>query len=415
MSNNNYYPNNNQCQQQWDQGDYDTYNEQYNTNNEEYYYDESNETYDYYPNESQEYYPDQSLPYESQSFNQEPSSYEYENYEYQDPSLSDTHSLFYPVNPPLVVHNYGYDTQGDPISAIATTNTASTKLIYVASHTSSDSTHPTRKSGMHSHGISKSFRSSRMTVLYENEEIAEGEKRNIYSSFGAHPECDTELLDNLHSQLFGDGHLNTNPPAIGANRHKPRPTNSYGPPFGPPYLVSHSLSSLSVCNTQYTRVEEKHCMGISCILPKGDKICSISPYGVRVHTRGGRIVSDKEGMGGRTCGSFIGHDFVLVGGMPTSGNNGRNVHCMDLQRDLKVISSHTLNSDGGSSKTMLTVADMAMNRERNTVVVGCTDGTIRLLDGERRMVEVAKAKAQRGGVAKVTVYDVSLLISFCSL
>jgi hypothetical protein len=88
---------------------------------------------------------------------------------------------------------------------------------------------------------------------------------------------------------------------------------------------------------------------------------------------------------------------------------------MDLQRDLKVISSHTLNSDGGSSKPMLTVADMAMNRERNTVVVGCTDGTIRLLDGERRMVEVAKAKAQRGGVAKVAVYDVSSLISFCSL
>ena len=85
---------------------------------------------------------------------------------------------------------------------------------------------------------------------------------------------------------------------------------------------------------------------------------------------------------------------------------GCNVHCMDLGRDLKVVSSHTLMADAGSvSKKTVTVADMAMNHARNTVVAGCTDGTIRLLDGERRMVEVAKAKAQRGGVAKVAVHD----------
>jgi hypothetical protein len=123
------------------------------------------------------------------------------------------------------------------------------------------------------------------------------------------------------------------------------------------------------------------------------------------------VVSDKEGLEGRTCGSLIGAEFVLAGGMPTDGNVGRNVHCMDMRRDLKVVSSHTLISDASSSKKVCTVADMALNHDRNTIVAACTDGTIRLLDGERRMVEVAKAKAQRGGVAKVAVFDVRTLFA----
>lgn len=273
--------------------------------------------------------------------------------------------------------------------------------MYVASHTSSEQTRP-----MKGGGARKSFRGSRMTVLYENEQVMEGEKRNIYSSFGAHPEGEADMLNNLHVQLFGDGVLPTNHASFAlGNTHKPRPTNSYGPPFGPPYFVSKSTASMY---QQVYRAEEKHCMGISSILPTmGDRVCSVSPYGVRIHTRGGVVVSDKEGMDGRTCGSLIGTDFVLTGGMPTGGSVGRNVHCMDMRRDLKVVSSHTLTSDAGSSKQICTVADMAMNHDRNTIVAGCTDGTIRLLDGERRMVEVAKAKAQRGGVAKVAVYDVS--------
>eukprot|EP00956_Cyclotella_meneghiniana_P011441 scaffold16052_cov42-Cyclotella_meneghiniana.AAC.3 len=82
-------------------------------------------------------------------------------------------------------------------------------------------------------------------------------------------------------------------------------------------------------------------MGVSSILPtENDRVCTVSPHGVRVRARGRVLISDKEGMD-----------------------------------------------------------------SRNTVVAGCTNRTIRLLDGERRMVEVAKAKAQRGGVAKVAVHD----------
>jgi hypothetical protein len=370
----NYYPGDGE-QQQWDdQGDYD--------GSQEYYYDESNsyqQYEEYYQDDgNQEYYPEQQQSYEHQAYEDQYSS-----------------SLFYPINPPLVVHNYGFDTQGDPISAIATSEACDTKLMFIASHTASDQKRTIMKG-------SKSFRGSRMTVLYENDAPAAGvEKRNIYSSFVAHPEATEEGLNKLHSQLFGDGTIPTSTFASNiASQNKPRPPSSYGPPFGPPYLVSKAIY-----NPQISRAEEKHCMGITSILPHGDRVCTISPYGVRIHTRGGMVLSDKNELEGSTCGCVVGEGFVLTGGMP--GSSGRNVHCLDLKKDLRVVSSHALlvDSSTSSGKCIVTVADMAMNHDRNTIVAGCTDGTIRLLDGERRMMEVAKAKAQRGGVAHVAVHE----------
>jgi hypothetical protein len=52
------------------------------------------------------------------------------------------------------------------------------------------------------------------------------------------------------------------------------------------------------------------------------------------------------------------------------------------------------------------IADMTTNVERNSVVVGCTDGTIRLLDSGRSNVEIAKARAHVGGVARVAASEV---------
>ncbi|KAL7520790.1 hypothetical protein ACHAWX_006178 [Stephanocyclus meneghinianus] len=403
----NYYDDDgNRYHQQW--GNEETYDDDYNEpSSQNYYYDESTNNsaqYDeYYVDDgtaSLEYYPAMQQSYES-----------YEDQYYQDSSsaLVDTASLFYPTNPPLVIHNYGFDTQGDPISAVSPSDACDYKLTYVASHTASDQRRPSVAPGGANR---KSFRGSRMTVLYENDEMdATVERRNIYSSFVAHPEGDSDMLNDLHSRLFGDG----TPPAVTGSAapgnkvpHKPRPANSYGPPFGPPHLVYKYMSAVAnFYNPQYARPEEKHCMGITSILPlRGGRVCTVSPTGIRMHTRGGMLISDKEGMEGRTCGSLLpGADFVLAGGM--SREAGKNVHCLDIRRDLKVVSSYSLKRDSvvHGSETAVTVADMAINHDRNTVVVGCTDGTIRLLDGERRMVEVAKARAQRGGVAKVAVYD----------
>ena len=48
---------------------------------------------------------------------------------------------------------------------------------------------------------------------------------------------------------------------------------------------------------------------------------------------------------------------------------------------------------------------MTTNVERNSVIVGCTDGTIRLLDSGRGNVEIVKARAHVGGVAASEVRD----------
>ena len=135
-------------------------------------------------------------------------------------------------------------------------------------------------------------------------------------------------------------------------------------------------------------------------------------------------MSDKM-LSGMTCGTLMTrgtHQFAAVGGMSSydesmseSGDRSfQHVHCVDLHRDLKIVSSHTLVRNGGENKgqQLLCVSDMAFNVERNSIIVGCSDGTIRVLDGGRRNVEVAKAKAQMGGVAKVAAWEVRGFGSF---
>jgi len=296
-----------------------------------------------------------------------------------------------------------------------------------------------------------------LTVLYDHQDNTDNINDNtqdhdvnqpvIYSSFVGHPEANSNVLNGLHSVLFGGGMDNVAPPssAIAATTTastiwsstsmKARPSHAFGPPIGPPSYVHHILNnSVRGGITTNKRPEETHTMGISSIFEistpyfgSGGRICSISPYGVRVHTRGGMIMSDSNHHGvlsGMTCGALMergAHHFAAVGGMSSyedggGGSGGRrssqHVHCVDLHRDLKIVSSHTLTPNSGDNRGQqkqqrLCVSDMAYNIERNSIIVGCTDGTIRVLDGGRRNVEVAKAKAQMGGVAKVAVWEVS--------
>ena len=111
------------------------YNAQYTNdqyNDQEYYYDESNQQYDYYQQDSGQYYDEQQQQPSHHYDEQQP--YQDQQYEqaatYAEPSPDTTDSLFYACSPPLTVHNYGYDTQGDPISAIAFSRAADTKPTY---------------------------------------------------------------------------------------------------------------------------------------------------------------------------------------------------------------------------------------------------------------------------------------------
>ncbi|KAL7473268.1 hypothetical protein ACHAXS_013711 [Conticribra weissflogii] len=388
-------------------------------------------------------------------------------------------SICYSTNqPPIIVHsngeadNYGnFDTQGDPISALALDREGTdVEIMYVASHTSLNNGGTVRGGrrgagcigGKGSISIDGTLtRGSRMTVLYQDGQLnglndPEGmsESKRVYSSFVAHPEAEPRILDSIHGELYGGGSIlvsTTGTYSLGNAHRKPRPSNSYGPPYGTPSSVAgavanppmamlpnahhHALQGASLDPYASTyRAEERHCMGISSILPlatpyfgSGGRICTVSPYGVRIHTRGGMIMSEKRGLlSGMVCATLIDNDgginnFVTVGGMScpisedsytlnsASSKRLHHVHCIDLHHDLKIVSSHALVRDnrgmGSRDPQRLCVSHMAVNRERNNIVVGCSDGTIRILDGGRRQAEVAKSMAHSGGVAQVAVHD----------
>ena len=449
--------------QQYNDGSYNE--QQYYDENQQYqeqeeYYNDGNNAAEYYPagDDQQQQMMDQYGEYTTAmdgTYNEGVSG-------------ADPNSLFYSSQAPFVVHpngqpdSYGnYDTQGDPISAIAIddgdANNNTPALLYVASHTSKQARVPMGMGRNHSKAAVNPTlnRGSRLTVFYDdvdtnnvnNENNGVGLNRSMYSSFVGHPEAECRILDVLHSVMFAG-----NTSIIGSGittkgfgnfkAAKARPSHAYGPPFGPyahnPNSSSHHFHHGGHQQDNSHRPEDKHCMGITSIFPvstpylgSGGRVCSVSPHGVRIHTRGGMIMSDKSdgSLSGMTCGELFGSgsQFATVAGMSFPGGLGgdaisggsrrpQHVHCLDLHRDLKVVSSHTLvrnsRGGGGGEEGFLCVSDMANNHERNNIVVGCSDGTIRVLDGGRRNAEVAKAKAQIGGVAQVTVSEVSSRKSF---
>jgi len=424
-------------------GDYQSsYDNPYSNNNEEQYNDE------YYGGQEDDYQYGGGKYTNEQQHQQQ---YEQDQYggEYNTESTEeviDPNSPFYPSNQSFIPHpidtpdSYGqYNTQGDPISAISIVNSNSSSsggeetpaLMYVASHTCIQL--EKRSGGQQQSRRTRSKkdvtldRGSRLTVLYndESEHAAYGNK-SMYSSFVGHAEAPPSVLNGLHSILFGGGRPIVEKNTTGSN--KARPSHAYGPSFGPASFTHHNSTNLfnAISMTNSARSEDKYCMGISSIfsvttpyLGTGGRLCSVSPNGVRVHTRGGMIMSSREDLlVGMTCGQLAAGStsFATVCGMSYSeeeSNNKRaqHVHCVDLERDIKIVSSHTLVPNASSSSDAsgyMCVADMATNIERNNIVVGCSDGTIRLLDGERRNQEVAKAKAYHGGVAKVAVYEVRI-------
>ena len=421
-------------------GDYQSY-DPYSNNNEEqqqqYYNDE------YYGGQEDNYqygggYTDEQ---QQQQYEQEQYGGEYNTEEAAVEEVVDPNSPFYPSNQPFIPHpidtpdSYGqYNTQGDPISAISIVKGGEEEtpaLMYVASHTCIQ--REKRSGGQQQSRRTRSKkdvtldRGSRLTVLYNDEsEHAVYGNKSMYSSFVGHAEAPPSVLNGLHSILFGGGRQIVEKNTTGSN--KARPSHAYGPSFGPASFTHHSSTNLfnAITMTSSSRSEDKYCLGISSIfsvstpyLGTGGRLCSVSPNGVRVHTRGGMIMSSRDDLlVGMTCGQLAAGStsFATVCGMSYSEEESYNkraqhVHCVDLERDIKIVSSHTLvPSASGSSGASgyMCVAAMATNVERNNIVVGCSDGTIRLLDGERRNQEVAKAKAYHGGVAKVAVYEVRI-------
>ena len=341
-------------------------------------------------------------------------------------------SLFYPSQSPFVAHPIDdYRSAGCPISAVSFESTDSKKsqsLLFVASHTSKQggSAGDARRKKSTSRLDKTLHRGSRMTILYKDEEGLDTYygNRSLYSSFVAHPEAPSTTLDKVHGALFGGGKpiydvSSSDVTSRHTNRGiKARPASAFGPCYGPPAYVhnAHNLA-MNIGNKHNERPEEKYCMGVSSIFQvatphfgTGGRVCSISPHGIRVHTRGGMGMSDNSSLpGGLTCGTLSRENshYVTAGSMSCTDSKPQNVHSIDIARDLQVISSMTLVAGARRPGSDVCVTDIAANFERNNAVVGCSDGTFRLLDAGRRNAEVAKAAAQIGGVAKVAVSGVS--------
>ena len=264
-----------------------------------------------------------------------------------------------------------------PVSAIAYDDTFS--AMYVASHTQQFGERSRRASMLVTHNIGTGM---------------------VHSSCAGHPECETKTLNTIYRTFYGgkSGRTNTAPIRV--------PPHAYQPPFG------SALQPLT-----------PH-MGITSLLEASGYVVSVSPAGVRVHTQGGLCVTD-HAIEGMVCGTpHPNHDHAMthvsVGGVGiVSADTKRSasrlapqLHCMDIYQDLRIISSRTIRPVGGLDNPTGIMA-IGTSHERQSLVTGCSDGTVRFFDGSWRSrgnVEVAKVSAHTGGVTDIAVSESGTLI-----
>jgi hypothetical protein len=241
--------------------------------------------------------------------------------------------------PPLTPQIYSA-----PVSAIA--YDAAYDAIYIAGHTQPFGERPRRASMLVTHRLSDGM---------------------LYSSCGGHPEADIKVLQTIYKSIYSGEELS-------ATRRQGQniPPSAYQPPYG----LLQSPSSA--------------CIGITTLLPlTAGYVGSVSPSGVRVHSMGGLCVSDFE-VEGMLCGAA--HPESHRTHISVGGCNSQ-IHCLDVYQNLRTVSSHSL------SKTCCSA--MASNETKKALVIGCTDGTLRLIDGRMRGAEVAQLKSHIGGVSAV--------------
>jgi WD40 repeat protein len=263
----------------------------------------------------------------------------------------DTESGYYYPTPPLTPTIYGA-----PVSAIAydTRNAA----IYVASHTQPFGERPRRASMLVTHST------------------LDG---TLYSSCGGHPEAEMGILQSVYTVFFaGQGQASSK-----QRRLHHIPPHAYQPSYG----------------ATMQQPQAAH-MGITTLLSTTPGfVTSVSPAGVRVHTIGGLCVSDND-TPGMICGTphpESGFIHVSVGGQNSQ------IHSMDTYQDLRTVSSHTFPVELG-------VMALESNPHKRVLIAGCSDGTLRLVDGRMRGAEVAKMKSHMGGVSAVaTSHDGTLV------
>lgn len=267
---------------------------------------------------------------------------------------------------------------GAPVSSLAFDNTSS--AIYAASPTSP---------------MSQGRRWNHRASMLVTHNTLDG---MLYASVAGHPEASISALQAVYQTIYGVSDINAAAQPAG-RRHIP--SHAYRPPYG------SGTSSTLPDPTIPVGVKEKFHMGINSLLPLSDQVVSVSPSSVRIHKCGGLQVADQD-LEGMICGTdhpktnrnaMTTH--IAVGGIPVGGNR-RHVYCMDVWQGLRVVSSQTFNTNSNAiGLNTCGVTAMATSHSRESIVAGCSDGKIRVLDKSLR--EVACIRSHAGGVTTVAV------------
>ena len=229
----------------------------------------------------------------------------------------------------------------------------------------------------------------------------------LYSSVAGHPEAPSKVLAHIYETLYGKASPHaTAMQSLPAGRRSV-PSHAYKPPHG-----TSDVSGLT--NNVYE-------MGINTLLPATEGyVASVSPSGVRLHATGGLQVADYH-VEGMLCGTaHPSHDPAVLSHVAVAGvamgvagnhsNNKQHIFCMDVWQGLRTVSSYSL--DRRAYATMsgsVAVTAMATSHSRGSIIAGCSDGQIRLLDS--RLRELAKLKSHYGGVVDVAVSQDGMLLA----
>lgn len=216
----------------------------------------------------------------------------------------------------------------------------------------------------------------------------------LYSSVAGHPEASPSTLQTVYECLFG----------IPKTMPLPRqhiPPHAYRAPFG------GGIHDVSGNSPQ---------MGITTILPLDGYVATISPAAVRIHAQGGLQLHDCD-MEGMLTATIHPHSdqgspsHISVGGIPCHSHHNnkhrdQEIHCMDLWQGLRIVSSRSFKD---RYEKRVGVTALATSHQRGSIVAGCSDGHLRLLDGALR--EVATVKCHKGGVSSISISPDGMLIA----
>lgn len=232
---------------------------------------------------------------------------------------------------------------------------------------------------------------------------------SVYSSVAGHPEAPAKILNKVYDTIYGSVDASSSQNNSTA-RPQTAPAHAYRPYYGAsdPAVVS-------------TYVKTSYQMGINSLLGLSNGyVASVSPAGVRLHTHGGLQVDDRR-VEGMVCGTAHPNSMstdpthMTVGGVSIVDENGKGdksqLLCLDVWQGMRTVASHSIGGYGKAShnNNKITVTALATSHTNGSLVAGCSDGQLRLLDASLR--PLATIRSHVGGVSAVSISNDGTLIA----